>query len=70
MTRICCPRLRTFAEIQEEANAAIGAEIQRGISAGMTQAQVAEVMGVSPSKLCRWLKGHGYEYRLAMVRDG
>jgi len=60
-------KLRTFSEIKDEADSALLAEIMRGLTSGMTQAQVAEAMAVHPSTLCRFLQSKGYRVLRVIV---
>ena len=59
LTKEAAVELRAMSDIRAEADAAIVAEIRRGLDAGMTQAEVAEAMGTSASTLCRFLQRKG-----------
>ena len=61
--------LRTMYEIQKQADEAVLSEVKKGLSRGMTQAQVAKAMGVSASTLCRFLQKKGWQVERRLIES-
>lgn len=61
--------LKTMSEIQKQADEAVLAEVKKGLSRGMTQAQIAKAMGVSASTLCRFLQEQGWQVERRLIES-
>jgi predicted DNA-binding protein (UPF0251 family) len=58
-----------MSDIQRHADDAVLAEVRKGLSHGMTQAQIAKAMGVSLSTLCRFLQKQGWKVKCQLIES-